>query len=256
MLILLSPAKTFHDIADERFKDIDTFRFESKTKRLIESLCTYNEEWLGQWMKMSLDLAKINHARYQQLGKGKVKGYEAVDYFNGEVFKSLDIASIGEEAREYLNNHLIILSGLYGCVHPSDVIYPYRLEMGTKFGEPDIKELHKYWQEDLTTYILKCLAEKHNEKVLINLASKEYSKAVNLKMISKYYPVINIEFKEQTGENSYKVVGIYAKKARGKMVRYIAQNQVKTIEGLRAYNVDGYALNQELSTEHQLVFTR
>ncbi|MGL4372415.1 MAG: YaaA family protein, partial [Turicibacter sp.] len=146
-------------------------------------------------------------------------------------------------------------SGLYGMLMPNHVMRPYRLEMQTTLPIDEDKDLYAFWKSRLTTQILNLLDQTPGDRVLLNLASKEYSKALDLKLIMKSFPVITVEFKEQKGD-VFKVVGMYAKKARGKMVRFILENEVDEVERLKHYQEDGYAFNKDLSSAQTWVFTR
>ncbi len=151
---------------------------------------------------------------------------------------------------DYAQNHLRILSGLYGLVSPLDLIQPYRLEMGTKFPCDGNKNLYEFWGETITKK-LNILLKK--EKTLVNLASKEYFDAVNVKELKA--KIIVPSFKEKKADG-FKMVGIFAKKARGMMSRYIIDNRIKDPKGLLDFNIDRYKYNKKLSTELNPVFTR
>ncbi|MEG1703918.1 MAG: peroxide stress protein YaaA, partial [Niameybacter sp.] len=170
-------------------------------------------------------------------------------------YKGIEAEHLSDEAKNFIHEHICILSGLYGTIKPLECIKPYRLEMGTKLMNPVGKDLYAFWKEHLTQAVFKVLASTGGEQVLINLASDEYSKALNLKEISQTYPVIQVSFKEKKGD-TYKVVGMYAKRARGRMVRYIGEGAIDTVEGIKRFDEEGYALNDDLSSETHLVFTR
>lgn len=256
MITILSPAKIFRELQEGEGKVYNPLQFHNESLELIEALKQYNEEELAELMKMSMELAKINKERYNNFHNLQEKNaYEALLYFHGEAYKGIESESLTEKARAYIHDHVRILSGLYGMVKPLECIKPYRLEMGTKFSNSVGKDLYAYWKEKLTQVMLETLKETTGEQVLLNLASDEYSKVIDFKKIEAHYPVVKISFKEQKGE-VYKVVGMYAKKARGMMVRYIGEYEVDSIEGIKAFNQEGYSLNIELSTSKHLVFTR
>lgn len=256
MLAILSPAKTFSMVEEGRLKSYKPLQFHEQTLELMRILQSYSQEELAKLMKMSLDLAKVNEQRNHTFEDTSVmQAYEAILYFYGEAYKGLDAQSLGQEELLYLNDHVRILSGLYGVIRPLECIKPYRLEMGTKLSNPKGKDLYKYWKEHLTKYFLQLLSETSGDKALIQLASEEYSKVLDLKVIQKHYPVIEISFKDYKN-GQYKVVGMYAKKARGQMIRYITTKQIDQIDELKAFGEDGYRFNEILSTQNHFIFTR
>ena len=255
MLMILSPAKTFKNIDSEPLNLSDDLRFAAKTKVLIEQLQAYSVTELAHIMKMSEALGEVNAQRFIEFYDKKQQGMYAIHAFEGEAYKGLDSLTLDSEALEFSKQSFRILSGLYGVLRPFDVMNPYRLEMGLSWSGEHGKDLYQYWKDDLTAYFLTELGQTTGDQVLLNLASKEYSKALNFKQIEKSYPVITVEFKEKKGD-AYKVVGMYAKRARGQMARYILMNQIHEVEKIKAFNVGGYTFNLELSTEKTWIFTR
>lgn len=256
MLIILAPAKTFHTIPSCQLKPYEPLVFHKETQEILEILKSYDAEALAKWMKMSKELGEVNVERFQSFESREAKGGVAIDYLNGEAYKGLDAQSLSTEARKYLHKHLMILSGFYGCIHTEDYIQPYRLEMGTKFQHSNIKSLYTYWKEKLTDYILEKLEEDKDEQILIDLASTEYSKALDMKKIRKQYPVVTVSFKEEVEDGKYKVIGMYAKKARGMMVRYMAEQEIANLETLKKYAQEGYRYREDLSDNQNFIFTR
>jgi cytoplasmic iron level regulating protein YaaA (DUF328/UPF0246 family) len=171
--------------------------------------------------------------------------------FHGDVYKNINAHSLTHDQYQFSQTHIKILSGLYGLIRPLDLILPYRLEMSTNIKITGQK-LHDFWKEKITTQLNKELAN-HKNKIIINLASNEYIKAVNQKTIKGKW--INVQFKELRN-NKYATIGTLAKKARGSMVRYILDNSCDTIESLHGFNHNGYQLNEELTTNNNLIFTR
>lgn len=255
MLLILSPAKTFKEEGVKRFELSKQLPFELKTKELIEHLQGYTRSELCALMKMSEALGAVNEMRFKQFYEVQGEALLGLHAFDGEAYKGLDSLTLSKEGILFAQDHLRILSGLYGIIRPNDYINPYRLEMGTKLANSEGKDLYAFWKPTLTEYMLEALNQVEGEQVLINLASKEYSKALDLKQIETQYSVVNIEFKEQKGE-TYKVVGMYAKRARGEMVRYILENQLKKAEELKGFNQGGYQFNPTLSTDQTWIFTR
>lgn len=253
--MILSPAKTFKEEGVSYSLLSQELTFKDKTKELINLLQTYSQEELGQLMKMSEALSEVNVKRFQRFYENVEQAILGIHAFEGEAYKGLDSLSLSDDELAFSANRLLILSGLYGAIKPFDHINPYRLEMATKLSNSKGKDLYAFWKEDLTTYLLEQLKSTTGDQVLINLASNEYSKALDLKRIAKEYPVITIEFKEQKGE-TFKVVGMYAKRARGMMVRYILKNKIETLEGLKNFSENGYYFNESISDEFKWVFTR
>ena len=253
MIVILSPAKIFKDYDETSLISYNPLTYHEQTLKLVERLQGYEVSELEKMMKVSTEIAQLNKERYSNFGRRDQKGYHAADYFYGEAFKALDAPSLSEEARDFMKEHVHILSGLYGCIGALDVILPYRLEMGTKFSGDKKDTLYTLWKPLLTEHMLRELEETKGEKVLINLASEEYSKAIDLKKIAKSYPVVNMHFKVKKNDQ-YKVVGMYAKKARGLMARAICEAQIQTVEELKQFNKEGYSYHEELSTPTDFVF--
>lgn len=205
-------------------------------------------------MKLSPQLTDLNYHRYQQWEKPMKKEKEvkqAIALFNGAAYKGLDATSLSESELLALQDNLRILSGLYGILKPLDLIYPYRLEMGTKFAvDSKRKNLYAFWKDQLTDFLNK---ETTPDDTIVNLASTEYFKAIDTKKLQAR--VITPIFKEIKGD-TYKVVMMYAKTARGKMLRYIVRENIENAEALKGYAVDGYSYNESLSSEQEWVFVR
>ncbi|MDQ6955562.1 MAG: peroxide stress protein YaaA, partial [Mariprofundaceae bacterium] len=164
----------------------------------------------------------------------------------------MDADSFSEDDASFAQAHLRILSGLYGLLRPLDLMQAYRLEMGTKFNHIRGKNLYEFWGNLITEYLNSAL-EAQGDDILINLASQEYFKSINPKHLNAN--IITPTFKEHKN-GQYKVIGIYAKRARGLMSRYIIQKRLSSPDALRDFNLDGYRWNAELSDSKQLVFTR
>lgn len=245
MIAIVSPSKT---MKKEKVK-IKTTKpeFIKDTKKLADDMKKYDIAELEDLMHISTDLATLNHDRFQ--GFDEADEYPAVYLFRGDVFKGIDVDTLKESELEYLNNHLVILSGLYGALKPLDEIKPYRLEMGTKHKNKKGKDLYAFWGRK----VKKFLEKESDDNILINLASKEYSKVIVSKDIK--LDVYNIEFREKK-KDKYPIVAFYAKVARGEMARYMAVNNITEVEELKGFNYSGYAFNEKLSEGKTLVFTR
>ncbi|MCL4129347.1 UNVERIFIED_CONTAM: hypothetical protein GTU68_049555 [Idotea baltica] len=203
-------------------------------------------------MSISDDLARLNYERNQTWATPFTpeNSKQAIYAFTGAVFQGIDVNSIAEEKLPLLQDRLRILSGLYGLLKPLDLIQPYRLEMGTKIKVGRRENLYKFWDEDLAKSLND---ELEDDELLINLASTEYFKAVPKKALK--VPMITPVFKDfKNGQ--YKTIMTYAKMARGYMVRYIIDHNVKTLEELKGFNVEGYSFSEELSNGNELVFIR
>jgi cytoplasmic iron level regulating protein YaaA (DUF328/UPF0246 family) len=180
----------------------------------------------------------------------KKNSRQAVYAFSGDVYKGLDAYSVDDDKIDFMQSNVRIISGLYGLVKPLDLIQPYRLEMGTKLSFDNNKNLYEYWREKITNQLNLELSE--NEPVL-NLASNEYFKAIDSKVVNG--DIYSANFKEFK-DGSYKTIAIYSKKARGMMTRYIIENNITDINSLKSFNYDKYIFNENLSSEKELIFCR
>jgi len=247
MLIVLSPAKKM-DFIEQKGK-LSEPKFRGDTEVLIKELKKLSPNDIGKLMKLSDKLSQLNYERYKSFRNKKTK-FAAIYTFTGDTYRGLDALSLNSNNLEKYNDKLMILSGLYGILSPFDSIEAYRLEMGTKFSVGDSKNLYIFWRDKLTKYINKKIKK---EKFLVNLASKEYSDAVDFSKLEG--EVITPIFKDKKGD-SYKIISIYAKKARGMMARYIIDNDINDVKGLKKFNYEGYRFSQDESTKDNLVFLR
>ncbi len=250
MLTLLSPAKKQNfSLAVPAF-DKTSAPFYNKTQQLVKQLQTLNEKDLQQLMSISPALAKLNIERFRQFDQ--TLSMPALFAFQGDVYQSLDAASLPRKAIEFAQDHLAILSGLYGILRPLDAMHAHRLEMGTQLTTAHGKNLHQFWGDAITQLINQRLAE-HNNPVLINLASQEYFGCIQPDLLK--YRLIHIEFKEHRN-GQYQVIGLLAKRARGKMARFILSNHLDEPQRLQSFDVDGYQFTPALSEENRWVFVR
>ncbi len=252
MKIIISPAKSL-DFESKVPTSLHTEpQFLEQSEKLNKKLKTLSRKKLSELMKISDDLAALNYDRNQtwETPFTQDNAKQAIYAFTGAVFQGIDVNSLAEEKLPVLQDNLRILSGLYGLLKPLDLIQPYRLEMGTRLKVGRAENLYKFWGDEIASALNE---EINDDELFINLASSEYFKAVNKKVLK--VPMITPVFKDfKNGE--YKIVMTYAKKARGLMVRYIIENNVKTIEELKGFDVDKYRFSSELSSESELVFTR
>lgn len=226
----------------------------AQTRELIEIMQQYSAQQIAQLMKLSANLADLNYQRYQDFDDMMVNYPELASayVFQGDVYQGLDFASLDEDAISFSQEHLGILSGLYGLLKPLDTIVPYRLEMGTKLNNAHGNNLYDFWRSHIAEAINRQLAEQDNQ-LIVNLASQEYFGAVAKKLLN--YPVVDIDFKENKN-GQFKTIGIHAKKARGAMARFILLNKIDNYNGLLNFDALDYRLNEELSTENHLIFSR
>lgn len=252
MITVISPAKTLDLSKVEMELEKSTPQFLDKSEKLIKELKKFEVQDISLLMKISEELALLNFTRYQNWDKeNKEDDKQAVLAFKGEVYRGLNVQAFSREDLYFANNNLRILSGLYGVLRPLDGIKPYRLEMGIKLKIGNNKNLYEYWDKVLANNLLKEL-ESHKEKVIINLASEEYYKALKL---DDKVRVITPIFKERKGLE-LKIVTVYAKKARGLMCNYIIKNRIESFEELKAFGEDGYEFSKEYSDMNNLVFIR
>ena len=252
MKIIISPAKSL-DFENKANTDLYTQpRFLEQSEKLNKKLKTLSRKKLGELMKISDDLSNLNYERNQnwQPPFALENAKQAIFSFTGEVFRGIDVTTIAEDKLPEMQDKLRILSGLYGLLKPLDLIQPYRLEMGTKLKVGRTDNLYKFWGDTLANSLNEELKEG---ELLVNLASSEYFKALPKRVLK--VPMITPVFKDfKNGQ--YKTIMTFAKKARGLMVRYIIENDVKTIEGLKGFNSNNYGFSEEMSNDKELFFIR
>jgi cytoplasmic iron level regulating protein YaaA (DUF328/UPF0246 family) len=252
MKIIISPAKSLDFETKAPTSLFTQPRFLEQSEKLNKKLKTFSKKNISELMKISDALSALNYDRNQmwKLPFSPENAKQAIYSFTGEVFRGIDIHTLEAEKIPVLQDRLRILSGLYGILKPLDLIQPYRLEMGTKLPVGKTKNLYKFWDDT----VAKSLNDELKDgELLVNLASTEYFKVLPKKVLK--VPMITPVFKDfKNGE--YKTVMTFAKKARGLMVRYIIDNNIKTIDGLRNFNKESYRFSEEMSTENELLFTR
>ena len=250
MTILISPSKALSETKENVKTKPTDCQFLAKAQELINDLKKMSVEEVKNLMNISDKLAQLNYNRFQawQKDMNLENDYQAIYLFEGDVYRGLNIKSLNNQQIYFLQNHLRILSGLYGYLKPLDLMKPYRLEMGTKLKNSLGNNLYDFWQDKLTKSIKE---EKPN--FIINLASNEYSKSIKLKELG--VPIITPIFKDFKN-GKYKVVSFWAKYARGLMVRFIAQNQITDWNKLKKFNDEGYFYSEEQSNDKELVFLR
>jgi len=254
MLMLVSPAKSLDETTAVQTDLHTQCVLLDQAAELIEELKQIGPVEIGQLMHISDKLAELNYERFQdwQLPFPAGQAKQAAWLFKGDVYQGLDAYSLDEKGVEYIQAHLRILSGLYGLLKPCDDMLPYRLEMGTKFANAKGKDLYAFWGSRITELLNAELADLGSQ-TLVNLASNEYFKAVKKKELKAR--IITPIFKDWKN-GQYKIISFYAKKARGLMARYAADQQIENAEELKYFDVDGYRFEPELSSETDWVFTR
>lgn len=253
MKIVISPAKTLDFETKLPTRTHTALLFPDEVQEVHDELKEKSPAELKELMDISDKLADLNWQRNQEWAMPFTakNARPAVYAFNGDVYTGLDAYTIPVPKLKRLQDTLRILSGLYGLLKPLDLIQPYRLEMGTKLSVGGRKDLYAFWREKVTAALNEDI--KDNE-LFVNLASKEYFDAVDVNALK--VPVITPEFKDYNKEGELRMVSFFAKKARGMMVRYIIDHNVKTLRGLKGFNYDGYSFDPSLSDKSTLVFTR
>lgn len=254
MITLLSPAKTLDFETPIPFDSNSEIMFHREANQVARSLKKLSKKDIANLMNLSSNLADVNYQRFQLWDKNPAKECtrQAVFMFKGEVYLGLDPYTLNEEDMAFAQQHLRILSGMYGVLKPLDNVQAYRLEMGTKMAVNSHKNLYAFWDNKLANNIQKEL-KFHKEEVIVNLASNEYFKAVSKKAIK--VPVVTPVFKDFKN-GKFKVISFFAKKARGTMARWIIQNRIQNKERLMEFNQDGYSFSTKDSTNSELVFLR
>jgi len=255
MFILVSPAKTLDYESELDVKDFSVAPLLSDSELLIKELQQKNPDDLSSLMGLSEKLALLNFDRnmnWSRPTKPSESARQAIFAFKGDVYQGLDASSLSKAEIKYANKNLCILSGLYGLLKPLDLMYPYRLEMGTKMKNNRGNNLYEFCGSKVTE-LLNDLAMDNRSKAIVNLASVEYFSVIKKDQIN--LPIINPVFKDYKN-GQYKIVSFFAKKARGLMSRFIIQNQIKKPEDLIEFNLDGYRYSKKESKENLPVFLR
>jgi len=252
MKIVISPAKSLDFENKAPIKEFTQSVFLKEAATLNTVLKKMSPKKLSVLMHISDNLSQLNYERNQlwSLPFTLDNAKQAIYAFKGDVYKGLDVETLPQEKIKNLQDKLRILSGQYGILKPLDLMQPYRLEMGTKLSIASAKNLYQFWGSFITEVLNN---ELEDDELFINLASNEYFKAIKPKELK--VPVITPIFKEfKNGQ--YKTIAIFAKRARGLMTRYIVQNDIETIDGIKGFNLDKYGFDSKLSTETDLLFTR
>ena len=252
MKTLISPSKTLNFDNNINCDITSKCRLIDYTSELHKILISYSKNDLKNLMNVSDKIAELNYNRFKtwEDPSNSKTSKQAIYAFKGDVYSGLDAESIEEDKFDYLQNSLRIISGYYGLLRPFDQILPYRLEMGTKLKNQNGNNLYKFWGDKITDVLNEDL---DSNDIIVNLASDEYFKSINKdKIKSKIITPVFKEFKN----GLYKVIAIYAKKARGLMSRFLIERKSTSIDDIKLFNINGYSFDNNLSNDSQLVFTR
>jgi len=254
MIITLSPSKG-QDFETPVKKHKHTAPADlDDSQLLIKELRKIKTGELQAMMSISENIANLNVERFKQFKTPFTtsNARQAIFAFKGDVYGGINVENFSADDLDYAQKHLRILSGLYGCLRPLDLIQPYRLEMKTKLHNPRGSDLYKFWGERITDSINKELV-RQQEPVLVNLASNEYFKAVKPKLLKGR--LLNINFKE-TKDGKTRIVAIFAKRARGMMTDYILRNRIEKPEDIKKFKAGGYKFSKADSDDSQWTFVR
>ncbi len=252
MKIITSPAKLMNVENSTDLLKTTTPKFIEQAGFIHSFLKTKSPQYLSELMEISARLADENWDRNQKWKSkpGAKESAPALFAFTGEVYRGLDAKTLGKDAVEYLQKNQRILSGLYGLLKPSDKVMLYRLEMGRPFAFDEYKNLYEFWRDRITDQLN---SEMKKNEILLNLASNEYFKAVDRKKLNQ--TIIDFDFYELK-DGKLKTIVVYTKHARGLVTRFCAQTNAQTLNDVKAFNYEGYLIDEEKSTDTKLVFTR
>ncbi|NYT76573.1 peroxide stress protein YaaA [Alcaligenaceae bacterium] len=259
MLVLLSPAKKLDYDSPVRTTLYTEPLFVKQASELIKVLKKKSAEDIAGLMKLSDALAQLNVERYAEWKPRftQADSRQALLAFNGDVYEGLDAPSLSDAKLKWAQEHVAVLSGLYGVLRPLDLMRPYRLEMGTRLETGSGTNLYQFWGSKIADYLNERLAEtpdgKKGKGVVVNLASEEYFKAVDLKTLNAR--VVQCVFQDYKND-AWKIISFHAKRARGLMARFIIEHKLTKPEKMADFDVEGYAFAQEVSTPDRLVFRR
>ncbi len=254
MLIVLSPAKSLDYKTSALVKTATLPEFVTESAKLIANLKKLPPQEISDLMGLSDQLAVLNVGRYRDWSKKFTaeNSKPAIYAFNGDVYDGFDAGSLDAKSIAFAQDHIRILSGLYGALRPLDLMQPYRLEMGTSLNNVRGKDLYAFWG-DRVTNSLRAVLDGQKKPVLLNLASEEYFKVLQAKDLD--CPVISPVFQDAK-DSKYKIISFYAKRARGLMARYVVENRISDPAELQGFNLDGYRYYAADSTLKKPIFRR
>lgn len=252
MLVVISPAKKLDENCDlDVISKFTVPPYLESSKKIIKALRGYSADNLSKLMNTSEKISELNYNRNIKwsLPFNKSNSLQALLMFKGDVYKGISVKDFNKDDFLFAQKSLRILSGLYGILKPLDLIQPYRLEMGTQLQIGKHRNLYDFWGDEITNI----LNNDKNNDYLINLASVEYFKSINVDNLKS--KLINVSFKEKR-DGKYKIIAIYSKRARGLMSRFIIKNKIIDPKSLKKFNLEDYKFNKTLSSDSDLVFTR
>ena len=258
MILVISPAKALDYETPPTTATFTQPDFLDQSAELIDILREKSPAQIAELMSLSDQLSSLNVARYASWSRpfAADNAKQALLAFNGDVYEGLDATSLTEADLAWAQDHLRILSGLYGVLRPLDLMQVYRLEMGTRLASPRGKNLYEFWGERITDELNRLLAREEDagrERVLVNLASDEYFKSVKPKKLKGR--IVTPVFEDWKG-GRYKIISFYAKRARGLMSRYVITKRIDEVEALQGFDAEGYAFAADASDADTLVFRR
>ena len=254
MLTVISPAKTLDFDTPPTTRKATQPQFLQRSAELVADARAMSPQDIRALMGVSEKIAELNHARFMNWGTpfNLDNAKQSILAFKGDVYTGLEAQTLSSAQLNFAQKHLCILSGLYGLLRPLDLMQPYRLEMGLKFPNSGGSNLYEFWNDSITR-ALNTQLKKSGTRVLVNLASNEYFKAVQPGALDA--EVITPVFKDLKGDK-YKIISFYAKKARGQMARFIIDNELNDPAGMKKFKTGGYRYSKAESTARELVFTR
>ena len=252
MLILISPAKRMNlEDVIETSKVTEPF-FIDEAETLVKKMRKRTPQEISKLMGISETLGKLNSQRFRDWSKDQSGARQAIFTFDGDVYSGLNAYDLSVDDLKIAQKYLRILSGLYGVLRPLDYLHPYRLEMGTKIKIGQYENLYGFWSKEVTKRINQEIIESKSELIL-NLASNEYSKVIDRKVLSKR--IIDVIFKDKKN-GIYKVISFNAKKARGMMARFVIKNRIKDLKKIKNFRENGYIFSSEYSSANTLTFIK
>ena len=254
MIAVISPAKKLNFKAESPIKAFTQCDFLDESKKLVDKAKDYTFDDIMKLMSVSENIANLTFERFQawKLPFDKQNAKQAALAFNGDTYTGLEAETFNQDDFKYSQDHLRILSGLYGLLRPLDLIQPYRLEMGTKMNNTKGKNLYEFWGTKISDQLNKDI-NNHKSMYIVNCASDEYFKVIDLSRLN--CPIIKPIFKD-VKNGIPKVISFYAKRARGMMSKYIIKNRVQSIDDLHGFNDQGYVFQPDQSDNHELVYIR
>lgn len=255
MITIISPAKIQNFKQEAKQSKHSQPRFMDEASLLIELMRNLSQTELSKLLGVNSQLTQLNFDRIfnWHLPFTPDNAKQAAFVFDGEAFRGLNAQTLSEDSLDYAQTHLRILSGLYGVLRPLDLIQTYRLEVSSKLENPNGKNLYAFWRERITKSIFEDLEAAGEPKLLLNLASAEYLKSLDLK--NSNIKLIDVEFYEYKNDRLKQIV-VYTKKARGLMARFVIENKIEDVEDLKGFAEEGYWYSPQMSSENKLVFVR